>query len=84
MLTWTWLLLAQNPEVEARLHAELDEVLGGRPPALEDLPRLTYTEKVMRDSMRLYSSIMFGESPLTRAQREMIAVVTSEANDCHY
>lgn len=40
--------------------------------------------EVMRDSMRLYSSIMFGPSPLTRAQREMIAVVTSSANDCHY
>jgi alkylhydroperoxidase family enzyme len=40
--------------------------------------------EVMRDSMRLYSSIMFGPSPLTRAQREMIAVVTSQANDCHY
>jgi alkylhydroperoxidase family enzyme len=40
--------------------------------------------EVMRDSMRLYSSIMFGPSPLTRAQREMIAVVTSDINDCHY
>lgn len=40
--------------------------------------------EVMRDSMRLYSSIMFGPSPLTRAQREMIAVVTSTANECHY
>jgi len=40
--------------------------------------------EVMRDSMRLYSSIMFGQSPLTRAQREMIAVVTSDINDCHY
>lgn len=40
--------------------------------------------EVMRDSMRLYSSIMFGPSPLTRAQREMIAVVTSNANECHY
>ncbi len=40
--------------------------------------------EVMRDSMRLYQSIMFGPSPLTRAQREMIAVVTSQANDCHY
>lgn len=40
--------------------------------------------EVMRDSMRLYSSIMYGESPLTRAQREMIAVVTSQHNECHY
>ena len=40
--------------------------------------------EVMRDSMRLYQSIMFGPSPLTRAQREMVAVVTSSANECHY
>jgi alkylhydroperoxidase family enzyme len=40
--------------------------------------------EVMRDSMRLYQSIMYGPSPLTRAQREMMAVVTSQANECHY
>lgn len=40
--------------------------------------------EVMRDSMRLYQSIMFGPSPLTRAQREMLAVVTSAHNECHY
>lgn len=40
--------------------------------------------EVMRDSLRLYQSIMFGPSPLSRAQREMIAVVTSSHNDCHY
>ena len=38
----------------------------------------------MRDSMRIYLSIMYGPSPLSRAQREMMAVVTSQANDCHY
>ena len=40
--------------------------------------------EVMRDSLQLYRTIMFGDSPLTRAQREMIAVVTSSANDCFY
>lgn len=40
--------------------------------------------EVMRDSMRIYQSIMFGPSPLSRAQREMMAVVTSQANECHY
>ncbi len=40
--------------------------------------------EVMRDSMRLYQSIMYGPSPLSRAQREMIAVVTSRSNECHY
>ena len=40
--------------------------------------------EVMRDSIRLYQTIMFGTSPLTRAQRERIAVVTSNKNDCFY
>jgi alkylhydroperoxidase family enzyme len=40
--------------------------------------------EVMRDSMKIYHSIMFGPSPLSRTQREMLAVVTSQANDCHY
>jgi hypothetical protein len=40
--------------------------------------------EVMRDSMRIYQSSMYGPSPLSRAQREMMAVVTSQANDCHY
>ena len=53
-LTWTWYLLSQNPEAEARLHAELDKVLGGRPPTAEDMPRLVYTEMVLSESMRLY------------------------------
>ncbi|HJR08693.1 MAG TPA: cytochrome P450 [Pyrinomonadaceae bacterium] len=54
-LAWTWYLLAQNPEAETRLHAELDAVLdGGRLPTVEDLPRLRYTEMVLAESMRLY------------------------------
>jgi cytochrome P450 len=53
-LAWTWYLLSQNPEAEARLHAELDSVLGGRAPAVEDLPRLRYAESVLAESMRLY------------------------------
>jgi cytochrome P450 len=54
-LTWTWYLLSQNPEAEARLHAEIDGVLSGeRLPTLEDLPRLRYTEMVFAESMRLY------------------------------
>ena len=40
--------------------------------------------QIMRDSMRMYASTMFANSPLSRAQREMIAVVTSQVNECHY
>ncbi len=53
-LNWTWVLLAQNPEVEAKLHEELDSVLEGKPPTLADLERLPYTEWVIKESMRLY------------------------------
>jgi cytochrome P450 len=53
-LAWTWLLLGQDPEAEAKLHQELDTALEGRLPTLEDLPRLPYTEMVIAESMRLY------------------------------
>jgi cytochrome P450 len=53
-LSWTWYLLALNPDVEAKLHAELDAALEGRAPAFRDLPQLPYTERVMKEAMRLY------------------------------
>jgi len=53
-LAWTWLLLGQNPIAETRMHEELDAVLAGRLPTLEDLPRLEYTAMVLAESMRLY------------------------------
>jgi cytochrome P450 len=53
-LSWTWWLLAQHPAVEDKLHAELDSVLNGRVPTLDDLPRLTYTNCILSESMRLY------------------------------
>ena len=55
-LAWTFHLLAQSPEAEARLHAEVDAVLaGGRPPTAEDATaRLPYTRAVLAEAMRLY------------------------------
>ena len=54
-MTWAFYLLSRNPEAEARLHAELDEVLeGGRAPSVEDTQRLRYTEMVAAETMRLY------------------------------
>src|ERR1700730_14087544 len=50
-LSWTWHLLSQHPEVAQKLRQELNEILGGRPPQLEDLLRLPYTDKVVRESM---------------------------------
>jgi len=53
-LTWTWFLLGQNPEAQGQMHAELDTVLAGRLPTLEDVPRLGYTAMVLSESMRLF------------------------------
>jgi cytochrome P450 len=53
-ITWAWYLLSQNPEAEARFHAELDHVLAGRLPTMEDLPLLRYTESVFAETLRLY------------------------------
>lgn len=55
LLTWTWLLLARHPEVEARLHAEVDAVLGdGEVPGFEAMARLPYTRAVLAETMRFY------------------------------
>lgn len=53
-MAWIWYLLSQHPAEEARLHAELDQVLAGRAPGHEDLPNLSYTRMVIEEAMRLY------------------------------
>ncbi len=53
-LTWTWYLLSENPDVEAQFHREIDSVLAGRTPAMDDLPDLSYTRRVFSESLRLY------------------------------
>lgn len=54
LLAWTWFLLATHPEVEQRLQAELDAVLGGRLPTVEDLAHLPYGHRVLEETLRLY------------------------------
>ena len=53
-LAWTWYLLSQSRDAEARLHDEIDRVLGGRMPTVADLPQLSFVEQVITESMRLY------------------------------
>jgi cytochrome P450 len=64
-LTWTFYLLSQYPDVERKLHDELELVLGtnssnnagNRIPTADDIPKLQYTERVLRESMRLYPPV---------------------------
>jgi cytochrome P450 len=53
-LAWAWYRLARHPEVEMKLRAELEEVLGGRTPTVEDLPSLKYTKMFFDEVLRLY------------------------------
>lgn len=53
-LAWLFHEIARNPAVERRLHAEVDEVLAGRPATFDDVARLTYTRQVLNETLRMY------------------------------
>jgi cytochrome P450 len=53
-LIWLFYCLARQPQVAALVYQELDAVLGGREPTANDLPRLSYTERVIKEVLRLY------------------------------
>ncbi len=68
-LSWLWALLARHPDVESRLHQELATVLGDRPPSIEDLPALRYTEMVVREALRLYPpTVALGRETIQEVQ----------------
>jgi cytochrome P450 len=56
-LSWAFYLLSQHPDAFARLRGEVAEVLGGRLPTMEDLPRLAYTQRVILEAMRIYPPV---------------------------
>ena len=56
-LAWTVFLLCRHPEADARLRAEVADVLGGRTPTADDLPRLAYTRRVIEESLRVYPPV---------------------------
>jgi cytochrome P450 len=57
LLTWTFYLLSQNPDVETKLIEEIDTVLKGEAPSWENLKHLTYLQKVLDETLRLYPSV---------------------------
>jgi len=45
---------------------------------------MSINEMALKDSIKFYQTVMMGDSPLTRSQREMLAVVVSTENHCYY
>lgn len=65
-LAWSWYLLGEHPEAADRVAAEVDDVLEGRLPTVDDLPRLKFTESILLESMRLYPpGFVVGREALT-------------------
>ena len=53
-LSWTWYLLGLHPAMDVKLAEEVQTVMGGRSPTVDDLPRLRFTEQVVSEAPRLY------------------------------
>ena len=62
-LTYTWFLLSEHPEIERKVHAEIDEVVGDERPSMDHVRDLEYLEWVIQEAMRLYPPVytMFRE-----------------------
>ncbi|BAZ23013.1 cytochrome P450 [Kalymmatonema gypsitolerans NIES-4073] len=58
-LTWVWYLLDKHPEVQSKLRAEIDAVIGKRQPTCADVAKLQYTKMVIQEVMRLYPPVLF-------------------------
>jgi cytochrome P450 len=85
-LAWTWYLLSQNPEVERRLHAEVDQVLAGRRATSSDVPRLVYTKMVVSEALRLYPPVWLLPRKAINADRlgEHVIAANSDVLVCVY
>jgi cytochrome P450 len=63
-LTWAWYAIGRNPDIERRLHDELDTVLGAREPAMDDVRALTYTARIFDEALRMFPpAAAFGRRP---------------------
>lgn len=79
-----WINLAPVSEATGLLRAEYDAAIARAGRVWQIVKIKSLNAHVLKHSLALYSTVMMGASPLSRAQREMLAVVVSKANDCHY
>jgi alkylhydroperoxidase family enzyme len=79
-----WIKQIPINEATGLLKAEFDKALKRAGRVWHIVHIMSLNPPVLRDSIGFYISAMMGASPLTRAQREMLAVVVSFENHCHY
>ena len=79
-----FLRLIDDEAATGELEREYDEAVTRAGIVFNIVKAMSLRPRVLRRSMQLYKEIMFGESELTRAERELLAVVVSAVNDCHY
>jgi uncharacterized peroxidase-related enzyme len=80
----TWIKIIDVPEADVALRKAYDEVASSRGEVSNILKAHSLHPKVLTAHLHLYRELMFGRSPLSRADREMIAVAVSVVNNCHY
>lgn len=79
-----WIHVIPPEEAEGTLREEYEAAMRRAGRVFNIVSVMSQNPRTMRASMGVYMAIMFGPSPLSRAQREMLAVVVSAANQCHY
>jgi uncharacterized peroxidase-related enzyme len=76
-------LIGEN-EASGELKEEYDTAVQRAGKVFQIVKAMSLRPGVLKRSLDLYQAIMFGPSELSRAERELLAVVVSRANDCHY
>ena len=76
--------LTEPAEATGLLASEYDAAIGRAGKIFNIVKAMSLRPETLQASMELYKTIMFGPSSLSRAERELLATVTSSANDCHY
>jgi len=76
--------LTEPDEATGLLASEYDAAIGRAGKIFNIVKAMSPRPETLQASMELYKTIMFGPSSLSRAERELLATVTSSANDCHY
>jgi uncharacterized peroxidase-related enzyme len=80
----SYLRLIDEDEATGELRREYDAALRRAGKVFNIVKAMSLRPRVLRSAMALYRDVMFGRSELSRAERELLAVVVSCANDCHY